>query len=174
MKKITIILAIIIAILSINKDSDVVIPKNSIRFRVIANSDLQKDQNIKQKIVKNLSPSILDIITSEKNIDNSRRKIKNNISQFDKIIKETFDENGLDENYSINYGMNYFPKKEYKGVVYEEGEYESLVVTIGNGQGKNFWCVLFPPLCMMENEKAQNIKNVEYKSYIKEIIDKYF
>ena len=77
------------------------------------------------------------------------------------------------DNYDINYGENYFPEKEYKGVSYEEGNYESLVITLGDGLGDNFWCVLFPPLCLLEAEENDTNK-IEYTSFIKEIIDKYF
>ena len=70
--------------------------------------------------------------------------------------------------------MNYFPEKKYKGTVYKEGEYESLVVTLGDGLGANFWCVLFPPLCLLDAEDEEQLSNVEYKSFIKELIDKYF
>ena len=58
----------------------------------------------------------------------------------------------------------------YKGIYYEEGEYESLVITLGEGIGNNFWCVLFPPLCLID----ENEEEVEYTSFIKELIDKYF
>ena len=70
--------------------------------------------------------------------------------------------------------MHEFPEKEYKGVVYDEGYYESLLVTLGEGKGDNFWCVLFPPLCLMEAEETDDTTEVEYKSFIKEIIEKYF
>ena len=66
--------------------------------------------------------------------------------------------------------MNHFPKKEYKGIYYEEGEYESLVITLGEGIGENFWCILFPPLCLVD----ENAEDIEYSSIIKELIDKYF
>ena len=69
--------------------------------------------------------------------------------------------------------MNYFPEKVYKGVKYEEGEYESFVVTLGNGMGKNWWCVLFPPLCLLEAEETEETTEVEYKFFISELIDKY-
>ena len=68
--------------------------------------------------------------------------------------------------------MNYFPEKEYKGIVYEEGEYESLVITLGNGLGENFWCVLFPPLCLLDSE--EEVEDVEYTSFVKELVEKYF
>ena len=78
-----------------------------------------------------------------------------------------------DNNVEVNYGMNYFPEKTYKGVKYKEGEYESLVVTLGKGEGNNFWCVLFPPLCLLEAEE-DDTNEVEYTSFVKELIDKYF
>ena len=65
------------------------------------------------------------------------------------------------------------PEKEYKGVKYPAGEYESLVITLGTGTGDNFWCVLFPPLCLIEAEE-ENISEVKYTSFIQEIINKYF
>lgn len=173
MKKLTIILAIIISILVINKEEKIIIPKDSIRFRVIANSNSEKDQTIKKKIVSNLKENISNITFSPKNITSSRENIKKEIPKFNKIVKETLEEEQESIEYNINYGMNYFPKKEYKGIVYEEGNYESLVITLGNGKGENFWCVLFPPLCLLEGEE-ENVDEVEYTSFIKEILDEYF
>lgn len=173
MKKAIVILAIIVTILSLNKEEKVVIPKDSIRFRVIANSDQEKDQLLKKKVVTNLNKNIKDLSFSNESLTSSRQNIKNSISAFSEVVEKTIAENESDETYKINYGMNYFPRKEYKGVVYEEGEYESLVVTLGNGAGKNFWCVLFPPLCLLEAEETE-ATDVEYTSFIKEVVDKYF
>jgi stage II sporulation protein R len=61
----------------------------------------------------------------------------------------------------------------YKGKTYKPDNYESLVITLGDGLGENFWCVLFPPLCLLETSDEE-IDDVEYTSFIKEIIDKYF
>lgn len=65
----------------------------------------------------------------------------------------------------------FFPKKEYKGVTYPEGYYESVKVTLGEGLGDNWWCILFPPLCLIEAEESTE---VEYNFFVKEIIKKYF
>ena len=174
MKKTVIILAAVITILSINKNSEVIIPEDSIRFRVIANSNTHEDQNLKKKIIKNLNDNINNLLTYNTNFSNSRENIKNSISSFEEVVKKTIEENNTDTTYTINYGMNYFPEKEYKGTVYKEGTYESLVITLGNGNGNNFWCVLFPPLCLLEAEDGEDKTEVEYKSFVKEIIDKYF
>ena len=98
--------------------------------------------------------------------------------EVDKIIVENIEviNNKISEflghnNFKVDYGLNYFPPKTYKGVVYEAGIYDSLVVTLGDGLGKNWWCTLFPPLCLLEDNTTTN--NVEYKLFISSIIDKY-
>ena len=173
MKKTIIILAIIITILSINKEEKVIIPKDSIRFRVVANSNQKEDQELKKKIVLNLKNNISELNFKRKDIQDSRNKIKQELPTFEQIVKNTLIEEQTEETYQINYGKNYFPQKEYRGVIYEEGEYESLVITLGKGEGDNFWCVLFPPLCLLEVEEEDS-KNIEYTSFIKEVVDKYF
>ena len=74
-------------------------------------------------------------------------------------------------NFKVKYGMNYFPQKEYKGITYNEGYYESLVVEIGEAKGDNWWCVLFPTICMLDN---QNNNDVEYKIGVIELLKKIF
>ena len=173
MKKTVIILAIIITILSLNKEETVLIPKKSIRFRVIADSNQKEDQYIKKEVVNNLKNKISKLEFSNSLRDN-RRKIRKQIPEFKQVVEDTLSKNNYNKTYNINYGMNYFPEKEYKGTVYKEGDYESLVITLGDGLGKNFWCVLFPPLCLLEAEDQKQLDNVEYSSFIKEVIDKYF
>ena len=164
MKKPLILIAIIKVIMSLNTNETIIIPKESIRFRVIANSNTKEDQMIKEKVVSKLKKSLSSLTYTPKNINDTRKSIKDNL----KIIEETLRQEVKD--YSINYGYNYFPEKVYKGIYYEEGEYESLVITLGEGIGNNFWCVLFPPLCLIDEEQDE----VEYTTFIKELIDKYF
>lgn len=167
MKKTIIILAIIVGILSVNKTETIIIPKEAIRFRVVANSNNEKDQIIKKKVVNNLKNNIEKIQTTS--LIETRNNINKQLPEFKTVIEETLKEEQV--NYTIDYGMNYFPEKEYKGIYYEEGEYESLVITLGEGIGDNFWCLLFPPLCLIDEEETTDVK---YTSLIKEVIDKYF
>ena len=85
-------------------------------------------------------------------------------------IKYLLEQEQYNEGFSINFGSNYFPETTYKGITYDDGYYESLVVTLGKGEGDNWWCVLFPPLCLLEAEEGTE---VEYRSFVKEILDKY-
>lgn len=172
MKKFIIVLAIITTILVINKEEKVVIPKEAIRFRVIANSNKEEDQTLKKKVVNSLNSEIRKLTVLDTSLENSRTNIKNTIPEFSEIVKDTLEKNQSKETFTIDYGMNYFPEKEYKGIVYEEGEYESLVITLGNGLGENFWCVLFPPLCLLDSE--EEVEDVEYTSFVKELVEKYF
>ena len=173
MKKVVLVLAIIISILSLNKHEQIVIPKESIRFRVIANSNSSIDQNIKHAVVNNLTSKINFSALTANDIVSTRKNIKESLPQFQTVIEDTLKEENANPKYSINFGQNYFPQKEYNDIYYKEGYYESLVITLGDGKGENFWCVLFPPLCLIEKEQTTTNK-VEYKSLIKEIIDKYF
>ena len=72
------------------------------------------------------------------------------------------------QSFQIDYGYHYFPEKEYKGVTYEEGEYESLLVTLGKGEGDNWWCLVYPAFCFT---KSENSTNYVYISKIWEIIN---
>ena len=83
------------------------------------------------------------------------------------LIKEILDKYNVD--YKINYGTNFFPEKEYDNYIYEEGEYESLVIELGEAKGSNWWCVMYPPLCLIDSNKNEDI---EYKLYIQELFEK--
>ena len=173
MKKIIVVAAVIVCILSTLKSGAITIPKESIRFRVIANSNTQNDQNIKKEVVKNLESELRKIELVPKDILSTRTMIKRSIPTLEKSVENTLNKLNVQQDYSINYGMNYFPQKESNNVIYEEGEYESVVIKLGEGKGDNFWCVLFPPLCLLEGEEGNN-DDVEYTSFIKELINKYF
>ena len=169
MKKILIILSMLMLIIINDKESNkILIPNDSIRIRVIANSNKLEDQLIKQRVRNNITNILEPELKNVKNIEEARKTINSNLEKIDNIVLKTLNNN----NYKINYGDNYFPKKTYKGIEYKEGTYESLVINIGESKGDNWWCVLFPPICMIEVEEEDK-NNVEYKSKILEIINKY-
>lgn len=146
------------------------IPDDAIRIRVIPNSNSEYDQNMKLLVKEELQQDMYNLLKDVKGVQEARSVINNNLETINKQVDTIFTNNGYDMNYSINFGLNYFPEKEYKGVKYEEGYYESLLVTIGEGAGSNWWCVLFPPLCLIEAEESTE---VEYTSFVKELVDKY-
>ena len=171
---IMLVIIIMIFVYSNNKvDAEVIIPDGAIRVRVIANSNSLHDQSMKMKVKDYIENNISTLLISVTDIDEARDIINSNISSLNNGIDNIFKDNDYNMDYDVNFGNNYFPDKEYKGVIYKEGEYESLVVTIGKGEGDNWWCVLFPPLCLLEG-KDNNSDDVEYKSFVKEMLDRIF
>ena len=155
------------------KENYYIIPNESIRIRIIPNSNNVKDQELKRKVKTNLEIELQSDLKDSKTIETSRKIIQSNINKYDKTIKNVLKNEHSEQKYSINYGYHYFPEKTYKGVKYKEGEYESLLITLGKGEGNNWWCVLFPPICDLEEETSNNTEKTEYKLYIKEIFNKY-
>lgn len=174
MKRIWIVVGIITIIFMLNnRTEELMIPKEAIRFRVIANSDTVKDQNTKLLVRNVIQNQMTKDLSKVNSLEEARVTLKENIPNYKTIVGTTLNENNVESEFNLNYGMNYFPEKVYKGVKYEEGYYESLVVTLGKGQGNNWWCVLFPPLCLLEAEETEETTEVEYKFFIQELIDKY-
>ncbi len=166
MKKIIIILFIGIVIsIGINEKEKILIPKDAIRFRIIGNSNKLEDQTLKLEIKDKVEKELYQIIGNSNNIEDARNKIKNNLDKIDNIVSN------YNVQYDISYGNNYFPIKEYKGIKYDAGNYESLVITLGSGEGNNWWCVLFPPLCLLDEE--EDISDVEYDLYAKKLINNF-
>ena len=175
MKKVILILLAILSISYVinanNKKESVRIPDSAIRFRVLANSNSPKDQKIKEEVRDIMQKKLYNLLANTSSIKDAREIINENMNEFNNILSDEM--KNKDYSYKIDYGMHEFPEKTYKGVVYKAGEYESLLVTLGNGEGNNWWCVLFPPLCGMEAEE-QNTSDITYKSFVKEILEKYF
>ena len=162
MKKIIVFLfALTIIYLSISEE-EIIIPTSSIRYRIIANSNETKDQMLKLNIKDKINKEIMPLLSNANSIEESRELIENNIGNIENIVSKYTDD------YTVSYGNNYFPKKTYKGINYTEGEYESLVISLGEGLGDNWWCVLYPPLCLID----ASANDIEYTSLVKEIINK--
>jgi len=173
MKKTIILLLFIFGFYFIISDvmaKNIEIPDDAIRIRVVPNSNSDYDQEIKEKVRDELQTSMYDLLKDTKSSDDARKLLEENLGYIKNNVKNVLEREKYNKNYDVNFGMNYFPEKEYKGVKYEEGYYESLLVTLGEGKGDNWWCVLFPPLCLIEAEESTD---VEYKSIVKELLDKY-
>lgn len=166
MKKIiTILFILMIVSVGINEKENILIPDNAIRFRVIANSNKEEDQKLKMNIKNDVEAELYKLISNAKNIEEARKIITNNLETVDNILKK------YNVEYDISYGDNYFPIKKYKGIKYNEGNYESLVITVGEGLGQNWWCVLFPPLCLLDEQNKLN--DAEYQLYATKLINKF-
>lgn len=167
MKKIIYGILIIVMILAVSKPR-YDLSGDMVRFRVIPNSNSSKDILIKEQVVNELSTLLFK---DANDINETRNNVVNNLDKINNSIDKVFSENNYNLKYKVKYGMNYFPSKEYNDIRFEAGNYESLVVEIGEAKGNNYWCILYPPLCMVDYEKNTKI---EYKSKIMEILSNLF
>ena len=150
--------------------SKIEVPDEAIRFRVIASSNSSDDQRLKMKVKLEIEKELADILKDVKSFPSATTAISNNLKTIEDKVKTILKNENNMETFKINFGNNYFPEKEYNGIKYKEGKYNSLTITLGNGLGKNWWCILFPPLCLLDEN---DYKEAEYSLYVKEVIDSY-
>lgn len=128
--------------------------KNIIRLHVIANSDSDEDQSLKYKvrntIIEKLRSSLTDITDKEQ----AEKTIATKLTDIEQAASRTINENGY--SYSVNATIcnRDFPVKTYGDLTFPAGEYRSLCIEIGKAEGKNWWCVLFPSLCFVNDTTA--------------------
>ena len=150
-------ISVVIGILVYQKNDEIIIPSDAIRVRIIANSNSIKDLYEKQRLKEDIKEDLYNFSSSKSSME-ADNIISNNLDNiFDIVSKKTND-------FDIDYGLNYFPEKIYKGVLYPEGEYKSLVITLGSGLGDNWWCVLYPPICMIDDNETTG--DIEYRSLV--------
>lgn len=126
------------------------IPEEAIRLRVLANSDLPGDQWLKREVRDQVVEQITTWVEELASTTEAREEIEANLSEIENIVGETININGYDYTYDVQFGEITFPTKLYGSQLYPAGEYEGVLITIGAGQGENWWCVLFPPLCFVD------------------------
>ncbi|WP_018750044.1 stage II sporulation protein R [Paenibacillus sanguinis] len=134
-------------------DSTGAIPQNSIRLRILANSDGAGDQLVKRRVRDAVVEQMNEWVGQLENpqsLGEARQVIRENMPAIEAQIARTLMENGKSYDYKVELGTVPFPTKMYGGAVYPAGDYEALRVTLGQGEGANWWCVLFPPLCFID------------------------
>lgn len=128
-----------------------VIPDEAIRLRILANSDSEEDQAIKRLVRDRVNEEVTSWVAHMTDIEEARNLIENNIDEVEAVVGEVLEEEGAADSFTVEYGKNIlFPAKIYDNFLYPQGEYEAILITIGEGEGSNWWCVLFPPLCFLD------------------------
>ncbi|GIP28759.1 stage II sporulation protein R [Paenibacillus sp. J23TS9] len=129
------------------------IPQESIRLRILANSDNPDDQLVKRQIrdvvVAQMDSWVKDL-ENPQSLDEARTTIRQHLPELNDLVGRELEKKGIDYEYNVELGVVPFPTKLYGGTVYPAGNYEALRITLGTGKGQNWWCVLFPPLCFID------------------------
>lgn len=126
------------------------IPDQSIRLRILANSDSPADQAVKRVVRDEIVAAMNSWVTEPQTIEEARGTIAGHMPEIESIVADVLKTRGFEYTFQTRLGMVPFPTKMYGDEVYPAGDYEALLVTLGDGQGQNWWCVLFPPLCFID------------------------
>ncbi|WP_082360778.1 stage II sporulation protein R [Bacillus sp. FJAT-28004] len=126
------------------------IPQEAIRLRILANSDNPADQVVKRLVRDEIVKAMNSWVTGPQTIEEARQTILANMPEIERITAEVLKSRGFEYSSSAELGMVPFPTKMYGNQVYPAGDYEALRITLGEGGGQNWWCVLFPPLCFID------------------------
>lgn len=127
------------------------IPDEAIRLRILANSDDAVDQEIKYAVRDRVNAHIEKTVAHIDDLDVARETIEATIPRLNEIVSETLGDYKQQYPFQITFKKDVpFPLKTYGPYLYPAGDYEAILITIGEGNGKNWWCVLFPPLCFID------------------------
>ena len=135
------------------------------RLHIIANSNSAEDQAVKLKVrdaVLEYETENLDAVSAAK----TREELMTHGAELLEIIEGVLRSNGFDYGAQMLVGTFPFPDREYNGVLYPAGDYDAFRVILGDGAGENWWCVMFPPLCILksDNGKIDTDETIEFES----------
>ena len=154
-----ILISIIFSIASFANTSESV--RNQVlRLHVLANSDSAEDQELKLKVRDAVLNAGCDIFDGSTDVNNARLKIEPYSDFLINVAEKVIKDNGYDYDVKIYLCNEYFTTRTYETVTLPAGEYLALKVIIGEGKGHNWWCVMFPPMCISAADEEIEMKNV--------------
>lgn len=124
-----------------------------VRLHVLANSDTVGDQALKLKV----RDAVIEYMEKQEDLhsaEETREYLGENLDRLEKIAEGVIASEGYDYSAKADLGVRYIPEKTYGDITFPAGNYEALNITIGRGEGENWWCVLFPPLCLLDEGTA--------------------
>ena len=154
MKRFTVLLiAFALIICGCSADAVANVNHDVLRLHIIANSDSQEDQDAKLYV----RDKVLEYMEAY-NVEDKASAMafaENNLRGFEEVAQNALAEKGMDYGVKAEVGVFDFPARDYGGEYYPAGKYDALRIELGEAQGQNWWCVMFPPLCFMDISYAQ-------------------
>lgn len=122
--------------------------ENVIRLHIIANSNSDEDQALKLKIRDKILLEYSKKLANTESVDKATEAVVTLIDEINATAQQVVESEGYNYNVETVLGTEYYPTREYGELHFPSGNYTSLRIIVGDGEGKNWWCVLFPPLCV--------------------------
>ena len=147
------------------------------RLHVIANSDTEKDQELKLKVKTRIVEYLKEILGEDAGLEETKEAVLTHLTEIEQEAENLIEEQGFDYPVEVVVEKTYFPEKTYGDCTFPAGEYEALKVKIGSAKGQNWWCVLYPSLCFLDDtygivteEKMEDLKEVLTAEEFQEIL----
>ena len=137
---------------------------NVLRLHIIANSDSEADQEVKLKIRDAILEKTGNLFSQSTDLEDAENTAEGALCEFEKIANEILSQNGLDYKAEAKVGNAFFETREYEDFTLPAGNYRSLIINLGKGEGKNWWCVIFPAVCIPAAGRAELSDSVNEKS----------
>ncbi len=131
-----------------------------VRLHILANSDSDEDQQLKLCIRDNILQNSKHLFDGMTDKNAALKTIEQNLESIKQIAQNTVYEKGYNYSVDVTIGKAYFNTRQYTNAVFPAGMYDSLIVTVGSGEGKNWWCVMFPPLCISPASETVEVDEV--------------
>lgn len=136
------------------------IREDVVRLHILANSDSEADQNVKLAVRDALLECGAEIFSGTLNKNNAAEYLESEKAKLTETANRVLKENGFDYSAKVYLVNEYFNTRTYEDFTMPAGEYLALKVVLGNGEGKNWWCVMFPPLCLPAASERTDIDAV--------------
>ncbi len=121
--------------------------RKMIRLHVIAHSDSAEDQALKLQVRDAVLDYATAVLQRSADMEEAQEELQSELPRIESIARAAVKAEGYDYGVTASLGQSEFPLKEYDGFSLPAGEYTALRLVIGEGEGQNWWCVVFPPLC---------------------------
>lgn len=138
-----------------------------LRFHILANSDVEKDQEVKEKVRDAVGAYLSPLLEEAKNLEETKEIVNAHLEDIVDVSMQTLQENGFDYTVTAKITNADFPEKTYGPYSFPKGTYEALQISIGEGKGHNWWCVLYPNMCfrgtvyeVVEEDAKEELKEV--------------
>lgn len=154
------------------------IAQEVLRFHVRANSDSKEDQRVKMEVKEEVVAYLQPILEDAADAKESRKLVRHHMAKVEEIAEKVLAREGCAYGVSLKLGQSHFPKKTYGDCTFPAGTYEALIVRLGAGAGHNWWCMLYPGLCFVDESHAvveeaekeklkENLTDGEYRYVIR-------
>lgn len=142
-----------------------------LRIHIRANSNTNIDQTVKYQVKDAVVSVMLPILTECESKEEVEQKLTENFDKIENAANQVLMANGFSYKAKAKLAREEFPARAYGQEVYDAGFYDALILELGQAQGDNWWCVVYPPLCFLQ---TNNPNEVKYTSKIAEIVKKIF